>query len=138
MIALEFSYTIKNIDKAAKFIDENIKSPVVAFYGAMGMGKTTLISALLAFWKSEDKVSSPSYSLVNEYFSKNKGKIYHFDFYRLKNSKEGLDIGIEEYFYSGQYCLLEWAEKINPYLPKIFTKFEIKGTGAERTITLLK
>lgn len=98
------------------------------FEGEMAAGKTTFIKAFCAILGVEDVVSSPTFSIVNEYVSK-VGKVYHFDFYRLKNMQEAYDIGYEEYFYSGDYCLVEWPSKVEDLLPENYVKVEIEITG---------
>jgi tRNA threonylcarbamoyladenosine biosynthesis protein TsaE len=94
------------------------------FFGEMGAGKTTFIKALCASLGVKDEVSSPTYSIVNEYRSQT-GKVYHFDFYRLKSETEALDMGYEEYFYDGSYCLVEWPEKITSLWPPEYVKVDI-------------
>lgn len=89
-----------------------------AFFGSMGVGKTTLIKELCKVLGSDDNVCSPTFAIVNEYRSGEGAPIYHFDFYRLKNIEEAYDIGYEEYFYSGNYCFTEWTEKIEDILPE--------------------
>lgn len=91
----------------------------------MGAGKTTLIKSLCACLGSADVVTSPTFSIVNEYIGVD-NKIYHFDFYRLKNQAEALDMGYEEYFYSGAYCFIEWPEKIPDLLPSDYIRVDIK------------
>jgi len=95
------------------------------FEGEMAAGKTTLIKAFCEVLGVDDVVSSPTFSIVNEY----EGPIYHFDFYRLKNIQEAYDIGYEDYFYSGEYCLVEWPTKVEELLPEKYIKVEIKITG---------
>ncbi|MBC7615789.1 MAG: tRNA (adenosine(37)-N6)-threonylcarbamoyltransferase complex ATPase subunit type 1 TsaE [Pedobacter sp.] len=95
------------------------------FEGEMAAGKTTLIKAFCDALGIYEVVSSPTFSIVNEY----EGPIYHFDFYRLKNVQEAYDIGYEEYFYSGAYCLVEWPTKVQELLPEKYIKVEIKITG---------
>lgn len=90
----------------------------------MGAGKTTLIKSLCNELGSTDVITSPTFSIVNEYAGAN--KIYHFDFYRLKNQNEALDIGCEEYFYSGSYCFIEWPEKIPDLLPDNYVRVTIE------------
>jgi tRNA threonylcarbamoyladenosine biosynthesis protein TsaE len=87
------------------------------FHGEMGSGKTTLIKALGQVLDVEDQMSSPTFSIINEYKTRNNGRIFHFDFYRIKNEAEAYDIGTEEYFYSGDYCFIEWPEKIPNLIP---------------------
>ena len=89
---------------------------IFLFYGDMGAGKTTLIKALCGLLGSNDNITSPTFAIVNEYVGAD-SKIYHFDFYRLKNQTEALDMGCEEYFYSGDYCFIEWPDKIPDMLP---------------------
>lgn len=91
---------------------------VVLFRGPMGAGKTTLISRIAAALGAEDTVTSPTFALVNQYEGEDGRRIYHFDFYRINNVEEALDLGYEEYFYSGELCLVEWPEKIEPLLPE--------------------
>ncbi|HEY3403104.1 MAG TPA: tRNA (adenosine(37)-N6)-threonylcarbamoyltransferase complex ATPase subunit type 1 TsaE [Ohtaekwangia sp.] len=86
------------------------------FHGEMGSGKTTLIKEVCRFLQVKDAMSSPTFSIVNEY-ERDAGKIYHFDFYRLKSEREAFDIGTEEYFYSGNPCFVEWPEKIPSLIP---------------------
>lgn len=90
---------------------------VVLFRGPMGAGKTTLISRIAAALGAQDTVTSPTFALVNQYEGEGGGRIYHFDFYRINTLEEALDLGYEEYFYSGDLCLVEWPEKIEPLLP---------------------
>src|SRR5258707_13350995 len=85
---------------------------IFLFYGDMGAGKTTLIKSLCEYLGTTEPVTSPTFSIVNEYIGSNGQKIYHFDFYRLKNQTEALDMGYEEYFYSDAFCFIEWPEKI--------------------------
>ena len=91
---------------------------VVLFRGPMGAGTTTLISRIAAALGAEDTVTSPTFALVNQYEGEGGRRIYHFDFYRINNVEEALDLGYEEYFYSGELCLVEWPEKIEPLLPE--------------------
>ena len=101
-----------------------MQSKVVIFKGGMGFGKTTLIKSLVRALGSTDNVSSPTFSLVNPYEGTN-DKIYHFDFYRIKNEEEAFDIGFEEYLYSGDWCFIEWAERVEKYLPETYTIVEL-------------
>ena len=98
------------------------------FEGEMAAGKTTLIKEFCTILGVKDVVSSPTFSIVNEYASP-KGIVYHFDFYRLKNVQEAYDIGYEEYFYSGNYCLIEWPSKVEELLPEKYIKVEITIMG---------
>lgn len=87
------------------------------FHGDMGAGKTTLIKAIGKVLGVKDAMSSPTFSIVNEYLINPEKKVFHFDFFRIKNEMEAYDIGIEEYFYSGHYCFVEWPEKIPSLIP---------------------
>jgi len=110
--------SLGSIDAAAKeFAAALGENKVVAFYGSMGAGKTTFISALCRFFGVDDDVCSPTFTIVNEYRAADGDSIFHFDFYRIEALKEAVDIGFEEYLYSGSLCLIEWPEKIEPLLP---------------------
>ncbi|HCN83962.1 MAG TPA: tRNA (adenosine(37)-N6)-threonylcarbamoyltransferase complex ATPase subunit type 1 TsaE [Sphingobacteriaceae bacterium] len=108
---------------AEKLLEINNK--IVLFYGDMGAGKTTFIKAICQVLGVTDTVSSPTFSIVNEYESP-VGPVFHFDFYRLKNQTEALDMGAEEYFYSGNYCFIEWPEKIPDMLPAHYISISLK------------
>lgn len=90
---------------------------VIAFFAPMGAGKTTLISAIMERTGSEDTVTSPTFALVNQYYTADREAVYHFDFYRINSISEAFDMGYEEYFYSGDLCLVEWPEKVEQLLP---------------------
>ena len=115
----------ENLEVTASKLVKCFSKNVVRIDGVMGAGKTTLIAQLCKKLGVKDEINSPTFSLVNTY-SGCKGPIYHFDFYRLNDSDEALDIGIEEYFESGNLCLLEWAEKITPHLPLDYDHFKIE------------
>lgn len=91
---------------------------VVALFGAMGAGKTTLISAIMEHLGSTDNVTSPTFALVNQYSTAANEPVYHFDFYRINRIEEAFDMGYEEYFYSGDLCLVEWPELVEQLLPE--------------------
>lgn len=93
------------------------KKPVAAFYGAMGVGKTTFIKVLCQHLGIADTVNSPSFAIINEYKTGDGQPVYHFDLYRIKEPQELLDIGGDDYFYSGDICLVEWPEKADAFLP---------------------
>jgi tRNA threonylcarbamoyladenosine biosynthesis protein TsaE len=104
-----------------------------AFYGRMGAGKTTFIKAICHQLGVTDIVNSPTFSIVNEYSTINGESIFHFDLYRLKNTNEMLDIGYEEYFFSGSYCLLEWPEKIDELLPQDCVRVSIEEDDYDKS-----
>lgn len=107
-----------DLNEVAKaFLEKAGNHRVWLFYGEMGSGKTTFIKALCSQLGVTDTMSSPTFSIVNEYQSDHDIKIFHFDFYRIKNEAEAYDIGTEEYFYSGNYCFIEWPEKIPSLIP---------------------
>ncbi len=99
---------------------------IYAFYGTLGAGKTTLIKAFCEVLGVTDEVTSPSFAIVNEYHCQNDELAYHFDFYRIKKLEEVLDIGYEEYLYSGWYCFMEWADKIGELLPESYVEIIIE------------
>ncbi len=103
---------------AAALVQLLAGQPVAAFYGSMGVGKTTFIKVLCHHLNTTDTVNSPSFAIINEYHTKDGQQVFHFDLYRLKEPKELLDIGGEDYFYSGHICLVEWPEKAEDYLPE--------------------
>ena len=105
-----------------------------AFFGNMGVGKTTLIKEICAMLGVTDNVCSPTFSIVNEYVGSDGMTIFHFDFYRLKNIEETYDMGYEEYFYSGNYCFVEWSEKVETLLPDTYIRIDIveEGNGVRK------
>jgi tRNA threonylcarbamoyladenosine biosynthesis protein TsaE len=111
---------------AGKIMEAYPHEPVLAFYGDLGAGKTTLIKAFCNALGVTDEVTSPSFAIVNEYHCQNDELVYHFDFYRIKKLEEVLDIGYEEYLYSGWYCFLEWADKIEELLPESFVQISVE------------
>ncbi len=102
---------------AEQVIDALDGRSVVALFGPMGAGKTTLVSAIMEHLGSADTVTSPTFALVNQYYTADEQPVYHFDFYRINSLAEAFDMGYEEYFYSGDLCLVEWPEKIEGLLP---------------------
>jgi tRNA threonylcarbamoyladenosine biosynthesis protein TsaE len=106
-------------------------SRVFAFYGKMGSGKTTFIQEICKSLHSSDGVTSPTFAIINEYFTTSGNPIYHFDFYRLKDINEAYDLGYEDYLYSGNYCLIEWPEKIESLLPDKYVKVTISEEDKE-------
>jgi tRNA threonylcarbamoyladenosine biosynthesis protein TsaE len=121
-----FIYTIEDIQSVANNLIATIgNQKILLFHGEMGAGKTTLIKALCKELGVTENVTSPTFSIVNEYTIPT-GKIYHFDFYRLKNQTEALDMGCEEYFYSGDYCFIEWPGMIPDLIPDGHIDINIK------------
>ena len=109
--------SLSELKDVAQEVVESLKGrTVVLLRGEMGAGKTTLISRIAAYLGAEDTVTSPTFALVNQYEG-SECRIYHFDFYRIEEIEEVFDLGYEEYFYSGDLCLVEWPEKIEPLLP---------------------
>ena len=118
---------LADLDKVAKILLEKYPSNrLFAFYGEMGAGKTSFIKSICSELKVIDNVSSPTFSIVNVYQTQTVDEVFHFDFYRIKSLEEVYDIGYEDYFYSDQYCLMEWPEMIDKLLPDDTIKVEIK------------
>ena len=115
---MEITFSLDEINDVAKKILEQNLNKVILFYGEMGVGKTTFIKSLAKEIGVYEATSSPTFSLVNEYQTSNFQVIYHFDFYRLNSEIEALDMGIDEYLYSGNWCFIEWAEKIPNLVPE--------------------
>lgn len=130
--------SINDLPEAADAILEALNGrSIVAFWGEMGAGKTTLIRALCDRLGITDTVTSPTFALVNEYHTETGEPIYHFDFYRINRIEEVFDFGYEEYFYSGNLCLIEWPEKIEGLLPEETLSVRIRITSDEsRTIEI--
>jgi len=115
---MEVVFSLEEIDKVAKLILNQNPNKVLLFNGNMGVGKTTLIKSLSQNLRVKGNTSSPTFSLVNEYQTNENQVVYHFDCYRLKNEFEALDMGIDEYLYSGNWCFIEWPEKIESLIPE--------------------
>ncbi|MBP5314849.1 MAG: tRNA (adenosine(37)-N6)-threonylcarbamoyltransferase complex ATPase subunit type 1 TsaE [Muribaculaceae bacterium] len=134
--------SLDGIDAAAReFLDAVEGRKVIAFYGEMGVGKTTFINALSRqLGVTDDAVNSPSFSIVNEYETASGDIVYHFDLYRLDSIDEALAIGIEDYFYSGRLCLIEWPERIEPLLPDdaLIVLFTLLDDGSRQLTFKLK
>ena len=121
------SNSLDTIHEAAKdFIKGMEDGKVFAFYGKMGAGKTTFIKALCEVLGVKDVITSPTFAIINEYTDGNDNPIYHFDFYRIKKLEEVYDMGYEDYFYSGNLCLLEWPELVEDVLPENVIKVTIE------------
>jgi tRNA threonylcarbamoyladenosine biosynthesis protein TsaE len=123
---MEIIFSLEEIDSVAKKILSENPKKVILFNGNMGVGKTTLIKSLAKNLGVNDVTSSPTFSLVNEYQISENQYIYHFDVYRLKNETEALDMGIDEYLYSGNWCFIEWAENIPNLIPEEHSVIKIE------------
>ncbi len=122
---------------AARLLELAYKHAIWLFEGEMGAGKTTLIKALCQQLAVTDNVTSPTFSLVNEYRAE-AGPVYHFDFYRVNDLEEALQAGVEEYFYTGNFCFIEWPSVIMPVLPTTYVKIIIEpGRGEARNYKLV-
>ncbi|CAA9203334.1 tRNA threonylcarbamoyladenosine biosynthesis protein TsaE [Flavobacterium bizetiae] len=111
-------FSLDQIKEVAEQILAQNPKKIILFNGEMGVGKTTLIKQLCKSLGVQDATSSPTFSLVNEYYTSNNQIVYHFDFYRLNKETEALDMGVDDYLYSGNWCFIEWSEKIASLLPE--------------------
>ncbi len=110
-------FSLDQIQETAEQIIAQKPKKIILFNGEMGVGKTTLIKQLCKSLGVEDATSSPTFSLVNEYYTSDNKIVYHFDFYRLNKETEALDMGVDDYLYSGNWCFIEWSEKIINLIP---------------------
>lgn len=135
MLKEYFCSDIKQLDKISLDILSLFSGKrKFALFGELGSGKTTIIKYFCKNLYVIDTVTSPTFTIVNEYFSKKYGPVYHFDFYRIKEENEVFNIGFEEYIYSPYYCFLEWAEKVKNFLPENFVNIKIKEKNNTRKI----
>lgn len=131
--------SLKALDKAAKkLISAFPEQKIFAFYGKMGAGKTTFIQSVCRALGTADNITSPTFAIVNEYHTEKGESIYHFDFYRIKSMEEAFDLGYEDYFFSGNYCLIEWPEKIESLLPENFVEVRIEVLENEKRVITAK
>jgi len=131
------NYSLQQLPEIAKEVISFAQHNVLLFYGEMGVGKTTLIKEILKQLGVKDNVSSPTFSLVNEYHTNKDAKIFHFDFYRIETEEEAMDMGIEEYFYSDSLCLIEWPNKVENLLPLNTVSIKITlENNQQRTIAI--
>jgi tRNA threonylcarbamoyladenosine biosynthesis protein TsaE len=122
---------------AVSMIKDFEKERIIAFYGTMGVGKTTLIRVICRNLKVKTEVTSPTFALVNEYPAE-EGPVFHFDFYRINRTSEALDFGIDEYFESGRWCLIEWPERVEELLPGSSIRVILKeNPDSSRTISVV-
>jgi tRNA threonylcarbamoyladenosine biosynthesis protein TsaE len=122
---MEIEFSVEQINEVANKIIAQKPNKIVLFNGEMGVGKTTLIKQLCVNLGVKEQTSSPTFSLVNEYQTIDNQLVYHFDFYRLNSETEALDMGVDDYFYSNNYCFIEWSEKIPNLIPEHHSKIEI-------------
>ena len=125
------SYDQSELEAVAQQILDTAKSRVILFYGDMGAGKTTLIKAIIKALGAKDSGSSPTFSLVNEYETPN-GQIFHFDFYRIEDETEALDMGLEDYLNSEAWIFIEWPQKIEKFLNPEAEKVVISGSSKNK------
>jgi tRNA threonylcarbamoyladenosine biosynthesis protein TsaE len=128
----EKAVQLKALDTVAReLINQFSDHRIFAFYGKMGAGKTTFIQSVCKFLETDDNVTSPTFALINEYKTREQKSIFHFDFYRINDIEEAFDLGYEDYLYSGNYCLIEWPEMIEPILPEniVIVKIEVTEDG---------
>ena len=126
----------EELSAVAKMILEKYDSKIFLFYGEMGVGKTSFIKKFCEELRVSDIVSSPTFSIVNQYSNVNDEIIYHFDFYRTEKKEEVFDIGYEEYLFSSSYCFIEWPEKIEDLLPTNYLKINMKLDDNNRIINI--
>ena len=133
-----FAENLEQLNSIAKqILDYSSTHKKFSFYGEMGVGKTTLIKALCLQLGVTDKVSSPTFSIINEYQADENVKIYHFDFYRIFDEMEAYDMGYEEYFFSNAYCFIEWPEKIPNLIEKDMVQIKMSVAGNIRRIEVI-
>lgn len=136
---MELIFTLDTLDDAAQQLLAAGPEKVILFNGVMGAGKTTFIKALCRALGVADPTASPTFSLVNEYHGRDGAKIFHFDVYRLKNESEAFDFGMDEYLDSGDWCFIEWAEKIPSLLPDRYSVVDLTVLeDGKRKLTLSK
>ena len=130
-------FSIDQLEEVAQQIMSNNPQKVILFHGEMGVGKTTLIKQLCKKLGVNGATSSPTFSLVNEYEANDNQLVYHFDFYRLNKEEEALDMGVDDYLYSGNWCFIEWAEKIPNLIPEVHSAITIALLAdGKRSLTL--
>ena len=128
-------YTLEDIDRTAKqFLRIILDNKHVAFYGVMGVGKTTFITAICKLLGTVDLVSSPTFAIVNEYDTSTGIPVYHFDFYRIKSPIELMDIGFDEYCSSDAYCFIEWPDKASEIIPEDFLTINMEEVDDHKRI----
>ena len=123
---MNVTFSLDQLEEVAQKIIAENPNKVILFHGEMGVGKTTLIKQLCKTLGVNDATSSPTFSLVNEYQTETNQTVYHFDFYRLNKETEALDMGVDDYLYSGNWCFIEWSEKISGLIPQQHTVIRIE------------
>ena len=122
----EFEYTLDEIESAASEIIKAFDGrKIVRFIGEMGAGKTTMIKSLCKLLGVDEEVTSPTFAIVNEYEGAG-CRVFHFDFYRVKNQQEAIDLGLADYFYSGEYVFMEWPQLVDDFMPDDVVTLTIK------------
>ncbi|MEL1240220.1 tRNA (adenosine(37)-N6)-threonylcarbamoyltransferase complex ATPase subunit type 1 TsaE [Flavobacterium flavipallidum] len=135
---MEITFSLNEISNVAELIVAAKPNKVILFNGEMGAGKTTFIKQLCKTLGVNEATSSPTFSLVNEYEAANNQIIYHFDFYRLKKETEALDMGVDDYLYSGNWCFIEWAENIANLIPDNHSVINIEALPDGKRLLKLK
>ena len=135
---MKITFSLEDIDSVAKQVLAQSIKKTITFHAGMGVGKTTFIKALARQLGVKDMTSSPTFSLVNEYETENGDILYHFDLYRLNTEEEAYDMGIDEYFYSGNLCLIEWPEKTPNLIPLDHTAITMKQLADGRRLLTVK
>ena len=138
MSKIFYANKAQELDEIAKAIVEVFENEKkIVFFGEMGVGKTTLIKSICKVLNVQDIVTSPTFSVVNEYQNKDGNSLYHFDFYRIKNQEELFDLGLEEYIYSDNYCFIEWPEKAEGLLSDNFVQVQMTKNKECRIIKVI-
>ena len=138
MSKIFYAKKVQELDEIAKAIVEVFENEKkIVFFGEMGVGKTTLIKSICKILNVQDVVTSPTFSVVNEYQNKDGNSLYHFDFYRIKNQEELFDLGLEEYIYSDNYCFIEWPEKAEGLLSDNFVQVQMTKNKECRIIKVI-
>ena len=138
MSKIFYANKAQELDEIAKAIVEVFENEKkIVFFGEMGVGKTTLIKSICKVLNVQDVVTSPTFSVVNEYQNKDGNSLYHFDFYRIKNQEELFDLGLEEYIYSDNYCFIEWPEKAEELLSDNFVQVQMTKNKECRIIKVI-
>jgi tRNA threonylcarbamoyladenosine biosynthesis protein TsaE len=134
---MEITFSLEEINEVAQQILDQNPNKVILFHGEMGIGKTTLIKVLAKKLGVIEATSSPTFSLVNEYQASNNQLVYHFDFYRINTETEALDMGVDDYLYSNNWCFIEWADKIPNLIPDSHSVITISlQADGKRILTL--